>query len=113
MASSPETPLARFVDAWNATDVDERWSLVHAATAEGVVVLDAAEPGPVVGRAALASALGDMRRRAGWMEAAGPAEVVWGVARLPVRLDDAAGALVGDLDAEGRLVRVVVFGGAR
>lgn len=107
----PETTLARFVEAWNETDVDERWALVHAATAEAVVVLAAGEPGPVEGRVALASALADLRRRAGWLEAAGPPEVVHGVARLPVRLGDAAGAVVGDLDGEGRLARVVVFGG--
>ena len=107
----PETTLARFVDAWNETDVDARWALVHAATAEAVVVLAAGEPGPVEGRAALASALADLRRRAGWLEVGGPVELVHGVAHLPVRLGGAAGAVVGDLDGEGRLARVVVFTG--
>ena len=107
----PETTLSRFVNAWNETDVDERWSLVHAATAEAVVVLTADEPGPVEGRTALASALDDLRRRAGWLEVAGPAAVVHDVAYLPVRLGDTTGALVGDLDGEGRLARVVLFTG--
>lgn len=111
MAYTPDldTTLGRFFDAWNADDADARWSLVHAAAAEDVVVLDAAEPRPVEGRASLTSALDAMRRRAGPIAADGPARVVHSEVCLPVQIGGAPALFVGTLDGEGRLARVVLF----
>lgn len=110
-----QTTVGRYLDAWNAADPDERWHLVHAATAEEVVVLDPRAEGPVQGRTTLAAYLDHARRQGGRLEAAGDGDAVQGVFRLPVRYrpdGDGApttGLLVGTLDAEMRLVRVVHF----
>ena len=104
-----DTTLGRFFDAWNAEDADARWSLVHAAVSEDAVVLDAAEPRPVVGRATLASALDAMRRRTGGITADGPARVVHNEVCLPVQLGGSPALFVGTVDGEGRLARVVLF----
>lgn len=111
----PQTTIQRYLDAWNAADADRRWSLVHAAAAEDVVVLDAATDAPVEGRAALTAYLDHARQRdGGRLEAAGPSRLVHGTIGLPVRWADGGavvrtGFLVGTLDREGRMARVVHF----
>ena len=109
----PQTTLQRYLDAWNEADADRRWSLVHAATAEEVLVLDADAEGPVQGRAALTAHADPARSRRGRVEATGPADLVLGTARLPVRWmgDDGVwtGLVVGTFDADVRLAQVVHF----
>lgn len=110
----PETTLQRYLDAWNTADPDARWSHVHAACAEAVVLLDPDAEGPVQGRAAVAAHTDpDHQRRGGRLEAAGPVDLVLGTARLPVRWTggdrERTGLVVGTLDGDVRLSWVVHF----
>ncbi len=109
-----DTVVQRYLDAWNADDPDQRWHLVHSATAPGVVFVDPREAKPVEGQAALAAFLG-LGEAGHRLEATGPPDAHHGWVRVPWRLVAADGAtaatglLVGTLDREMRLTHLVHF----
>lgn len=116
MAYHPDlqTTVDRYLEAWNETDPDRRWGLVHAAVAPEAVYLDPSTD-PVEGQPALAAYIGLVRAQvADRLEAAGPIDAHHRHLRMSWRLvgDDGAGAtglLVGTVDRENRLVQIVHF----
>lgn len=112
MAYRPDvdTTLARYAEAWNTDDPDQRWSLVHSCTGPDVTFLGPESPKPVEGQAALAAFLG--------LPGGGRFEVgPWGGLHDWVRAawrrvgpeGQATGLLVARLDRDHRLVEVLHF----
>ena len=110
-----ETTVARYLEAWNESDPDLRWGLVHAAVAPEAVYTDAGVKDPVEGQPALASFIGMFRMQfAHRLEATGPIDAHHQFLRMPWRLADgndvmATGLLVATLDREMKLVQIVHF----
>ena len=105
-----ETTLARYAEAWHTDDPDERWSLVHACTANDVTWTGPGEARPVESQAALAAFLGMPRE--GRFEVGRPdAHHDWVRARWRRVTPDGqtTGLLVARLDGDNRLAEVVHF----
>ena len=117
MAFRPDlqTTLDRYAHAWNTPDPDERWALVHACAASGVVYVDPGSEKPVRGQAALAAFMGlfhETARQEFAFTGAADGHHEW--IRVPWQLRDAAGPtasglLVATLDRDVRLVQLVDF----
>ena len=118
MAYRPDldTTLARYAEAWNTDDPDDRWALVHACAAPDVTFLGAESPRLVEGQAALAAFLGVPRGDAGAAPGffeLGPFDVLHDWVRAAWRWtaggESTTGLLVARLDRERRLVQILHF----
>ena len=106
--------VQRYADAWNASDPDQRWQLVHGVTAPDVTFVDPRETAPVTGQAALTAFLGLLHEQLGQrFELDGPVDAHHGWLRVRWRLSGngaaSSGLLVGALNAERRLTHIVHF----
>ncbi|WP_412068258.1 nuclear transport factor 2 family protein [Rubrivirga sp. IMCC43871] len=110
-----DTTLARYTEAWNTADADERWALVHACATADVVYNDPHSEKPVEGQAALAAFMGFFREQVGWRFAftgAPDGHHEW--LRVPWALANgdgtkATGLLVATLDRDVRFVTITHF----
>ena len=111
-----ETTLARFADAWNTDDPDQRWSLVHSCAAPDVTYLGPASPRLVEGQAALAAFLGlpdDEPSDEPPHVEIGPFDLLHDWVRVAWRRvsggDALTGLLVARVDREHRLAEILHF----
>ena len=110
-----QTTLDRYALAWNTADPDERWTLVHACAASGVVYVDPGSQKPVEGQAALVAFMGLFYETAAQAFAfTGPPDGHHEWIRVPWQLRDASGPtasglLVATLDRDVRLTTLVDF----
>ncbi|MEM1117194.1 MAG: nuclear transport factor 2 family protein [Bacteroidota bacterium] len=110
-----QTTVARYLDAWNEPDPDQRWALVHSAVAPDAVYTDPGVKDPVEGQPALAAFIGMFRTQfAHRLEATGPIDGHHHYLRMPWRFaagDDvmATGLLVASLDRDRKLVQILHF----
>ena len=113
--SDLDTTLARYADAWNTTEADDRWALVHACATDRVVYTDPHSEKPVQGQPSLVSFMGYFQTRTGWRfaftdSADGHHEWI----RAPWALFDgeetkATGVMIARLAPDVRLEEIVHF----